>query len=91
VERLIIECAEFSDWCTSHPRWIAALKLALNADAAAPQWPRFGRAGISCLIPERHWFSRTLEEVVLIGDCEIRDEQTVIHLYSDAGPLHAGS
>jgi len=35
----------------------------------------------------QHWFARTSEEVVLIDDRSIRDEQSVIDLYSDAGLL----
>ena len=35
----------------------------------------------------RHWFARTSEELALIDDRAIRDEQSVIDLYADAGLL----
>ena len=56
----------------------------VHVDRYAEIWAKLMNFPAS--VPQ-HWFARTSEEVVLIDERAIRDEQSVIDLYSDAGLL----
>ena len=55
-----------------------------HVDQYAAIWAKL--MGFPDSVP-RHWFARTSEELALIEERAIRDEQSVIDLYADAGLL----
>jgi sulfonate transport system substrate-binding protein len=73
------QLGDFVTRLTVARRWANA-----HVDRYAEIWAKLMTFPAS--VPQ-HWFARTSEEVVLIDDRAIRDEQTVIDLYSDAGLL----
>ena len=73
------QLADFLTRLTVARRWANA-----HVDRYAEIWARLMNFPAS--VP-RHWFARTTEDVVLIDDGAIRDEQTVIDLYANAGLL----
>jgi ABC-type nitrate/sulfonate/bicarbonate transport system substrate-binding protein len=73
------QLADFLTRLTIARRWANA-----HVDRYAEIWAKL--MSFPASVPQ-HWFARTSEEVVLIDDRAIRDEQTVIDLYADAGLL----
>jgi sulfonate transport system substrate-binding protein len=55
-----------------------------HVDQYAAIWAKL--TGFPVSAPQ-HWFARSSEDVVLIDDRAIRDEQTVVDVYADAGLL----
>lgn len=73
------ELSDFLTRLTTARRWANT-----HADRYAESWAKL--MGFPASVP-RHWFARTAEELVLVDDRAIRDEQTVIDLYANAGLL----
>ncbi len=75
------QLADFVTRLTVARRWANA-----HADHYAEIWAKL--MGFPVSVPQ-HWFARTSEEVALIDDRAIRDEQSVIDVYADAGLLRS--
>lgn len=73
------QLSDFLTRLTIARRWANA-----HVDQYAEIWAKLMNFPVSVL---RHWFARTSEELALIDDRAIRDEQSVIDLYADAGLL----
>lgn len=65
--------------CQRLPRWQEPFWRVARSDEL---WTK----SFPVSVPQ-HWFARTSKEVALIDDRVIRDEQTVIDLYSEASLL----